>query len=145
MSLAGGGDAYTKLKPASSLADGREAGNFHFTSPMCLPKGENMKIIMICTTQVVPGKMAEYLELEKKMFEATKSAEGMPSFRRLMLMSGKGDMQHTVTYLIEFDSFAAMDKFAAMAAIPEFQALMPKWDSVIETHQHDVFMETPIP
>ena len=104
-----------------------------------------MKVIMLCATKIMPGKMAEYMELEKKMFEATKSAEGMPSFRRLMLMSGKGDMQHTVTYLIEFDSFAAMDKFAAMAAIPEFQALMPQFDSVIETHEHDVFMETPMP
>jgi len=104
-----------------------------------------MKVVMICTTKVLPGKMAEYMELEKKMFDATRSAEGMPSFRRLMLMSGAGDMQHIITYLIEFDSFAAIDKFAAMAEAPEFKALMPQWDSIIESHQHDVFMETPMP
>jgi hypothetical protein len=89
--------------------------------------------------------MAEYVSLEKKMFNAMKGVEEMPSFRRLMLMSGKDDMQHNVTYLMEFDSFAAMDKFAASATIPEFQALMPQFDAVIENHQHDVFMETPMP
>ena len=104
-----------------------------------------MKIVMLCNTKVLPGKMTEYIELEKKMFAATESAEGMPSFRRLTLMSGAGDMQHVVTYLIEFDSFASMDKFAAMAETPEFKATMPQWDSIVESHQHDVFVETPMP
>ena len=104
-----------------------------------------MKVIMLCTTEVVPGKMAEYIELEKKMLGATESAEGMPSYRRLMLVSGKGDMQHIITYIFEFDNFAAMDKFAAMSFTPEFMELMPKWDSIIKTHQHDVFMEMPMP
>ena len=104
-----------------------------------------MKIIMICTCKIIAGKMAEYVELEKKLFEATRRAEGTPSFRRFSLVSGKDDMQHTVTYLIEFDSFAAMDRFGATAGDPEMQQLMPKFDTVIETHQHDVFMETPMP
>jgi len=56
-----------------------------------------MSVIMICTTKVASGKMAEYMSLEKKMFGAMKGVEGMPSFRRLMLMSGKDDMQHNVT------------------------------------------------
>ena len=55
------------------------------------------------------------------------------------------DMQHNVTYLIEFDNFAAMDKFAAAAAIPEFQAIMPAFDSICDSHHHDVFAETPMP
>ena len=104
-----------------------------------------MSVVMICTTKVACGEMAEYMNLEKKMFGAMKGVEGMPSFRRLMLMSGKEDMQHNVTYLIEFADFAAMDKFAASATIPEFQALMPQFDAIIEGHYHDVFMETPIP
>ena len=104
-----------------------------------------MKVVMLCTTRVAPGKMAEYLELEKKMFGAIKDAEGVPSYKRLMLMSGAGDIQHTITYLFEFDSFAAMDRFAAMAEAPGFKELMPKWDSIIESHEHDVFMETPLP
>ena len=104
-----------------------------------------MSVIMMCTTKIAPGKMAEYVSLEKKMFGAMKGAEGMPSFRRLMLMSGQDDMQHNVTYLIEFADFAAMDKFAASATIPEFQALMPQFDTVIEGHYHNVFMETPMP
>jgi hypothetical protein len=89
--------------------------------------------------------MAEYMELEKKMFAATEGAEAMPSFKRLMLMSGAGDMQHLITYLFEFDSFAAMDKWVALANTPEFMALMPQFDAVMESHEHDVFMETPMP
>jgi glycerol-3-phosphate responsive antiterminator len=104
-----------------------------------------MKVIMVCNTEIVPGKMAEYIKLEKEMFKATEGAEGIPSYKRLMLMSGKGDMQHIITYIFEFDSFAAMDKFAAMASAPEFMEIMNKSDSIIKTHQHDIFMETPIP
>jgi hypothetical protein len=104
-----------------------------------------MSVIMICTTKVASGKMGEYINVEKKMFGAMKGVAGMPSFRRLMLMSGKDDMQHNVTYLIEFPNFAAMDKFVASASVPEFQALMPQFDVLIEGHYHDVFMETPMP
>lgn len=104
-----------------------------------------MKIIMICTCNIVAGKMAEYMDLEKKMFAISKRLGGMPSFRRLNLMSGKGDLQHTIVYLIEFDSFAAMDDFAKSAGDPEMMALMPKFDSVIENHEHEVYTETPMP
>ena len=79
------------------------------------------------------------------MFAMTESAEAMPAYKRLMLMSGAGDMQHNITYLFEFDNFAAMDKWAAMAGTPEFQELMPKFDSIIESHEHDVFMGAPLP
>ena len=104
-----------------------------------------MKVIMMCKTKILPGKMAEYMELEKKMFGTTEGAEAMPPYKRLMLMSGTGDMQHTITYLFEFDNFAAMDKWTALAGAPEFQALMPKFDSVMASHEHDVYMETPLP
>ncbi|MFC1956819.1 hypothetical protein ACFLVY_00780 [Chloroflexota bacterium] len=104
-----------------------------------------MKVIMICKTKVLAGKMAEYMELEKKMFGITKGAEAMPPFKRLMLMSGTGDMQHVITYIFEFGNFAAMDKWAALASTPEFLTLMPQFDSIIESHEHDVFMETPTP
>ena len=104
-----------------------------------------MSVVMMCTTKIAAGKMAEYMDLEKKMFGAMKGVEGMPSFRRLMLVSGKDDMQHNITYLIEFPNFAAMDKFTASATVPEFQVLMPQFDAVIEGHYHDVFMEAPMP
>ena len=104
-----------------------------------------MKVIMLCKTRVLAGKMAEYIELEKKMFAITRHAEAMPPFKRLMLMSGTGDMQHVITYVFEFDNFAAMDKWVALANAPEFLALMPQFDSIIESHEHDVFMETPQP
>lgn len=102
-----------------------------------------MKVIMLCTTKVVTGKMAEYMELEKKMFAICDRIGGMPPWRRLNLMCGKGDLQHTVVYLMEFDNFTAMDNFTKMGAAPEFMALMPQFDSIIEYHQHDVYMETP--
>lgn len=104
-----------------------------------------MKVIMMCKTKILPGKMAEYMELEKRMFALTKGAAAMPPYKRLMLMSGAGDMQHTITYIFEFDNLAAMDKWAALAGAPEFRELMPKFDSVIASHEHDVFMEAPLP
>ena len=104
-----------------------------------------MKVILLCKTKVMAGKMAEYMELEKKMFAITRDAAAMPHFKRLMLMSGTGDMQHLITYIFEFDNFAAMDKWVVLANAPEFLALMPQFDSIIESHEHDVFMETPAP
>jgi len=104
-----------------------------------------MKVIMLCTCKIMPGKMAEYMELEKKVFAISERVGGMPTFRRLNLMSGEGDLQHTIVYLMEFDNFAAMDDFGKSAGDPEMMALMPKFDSVIEYHQHDVYMETPMP
>ena len=103
-----------------------------------------MKVVMLCTTRVMPGKMAEYLELEKKMFGVRGGPGAMPAYKRLMLMSGAGDMQHVITYLFEFDNFAAMDKWVALANTPEFMALMPQFDALMESHEHDVFIETPM-
>jgi len=104
-----------------------------------------MKIVMLCTTKLVTGKMAEYMELEKKMFAICDRIGGMPPWRRLNLVSGKGDMQHTIVYLFEFDNFAAMDNWVKMMEDPEMAALMPKFDPVIESHEHDVYMEMPMP
>ena len=95
--------------------------------------------------KVLPGRMAEYIELQKKMFDIAKRIGGMPSWRRLSLVSGEDDHHQTVTYLIEFDSFAAMDNFIKMAENAEMQAVMTKLDHFIESHQHAVYIDTPVP
>jgi antibiotic biosynthesis monooxygenase (ABM) superfamily enzyme len=104
-----------------------------------------MKVIMLCKTRIMTGKMAEYVNLEKKMFAICDRIGGMPPWRRLNLVSGKGDLQHTIVYQFEFDNFAAMDSWTQMLGDAEMAALMPQFDSVIESHEHDVYMEMPMP
>jgi len=50
-------------------------------------KEDKMSVIMMCTTKVMTGKMAEYMALEKKMGDVMKDVEGAPPPKRLMLVS----------------------------------------------------------
>jgi hypothetical protein len=95
--------------------------------------------------RVLPGKMAEYLEIEKQMFAIASKLKGMPTTRKLMRIGGKGDIQHTIFYEMEFDSPTAMEGFWKMHGNPEMVALMPRFDSVIESHEHEFYVEAPMP
>mgnify|MGYP001070057673 CR=1 FL=1 len=93
--------------------------------------------------KVVPGKMAEDMELMEKHIAIT-SRLGMPPFRVYRLVSGEGDVMHTVIYETEWDSLAAMEAFFdKLMADPEMQALTLQWDPVIESHGFEVY--TPMP
>ena len=102
-----------------------------------------MKAIQRVVMKVVPGKMAEYMELMEKHM-AIVSRYGMPPFRVYRLVSGEGDVMHTLIHEVEWDSLAALEAFfEKVMADPEYQAMMPKWDAVIESHGFEVY--TPMP
>ncbi|HEY56535.1 MAG TPA: hypothetical protein G4N90_03765 [Dehalococcoidia bacterium] len=98
-----------------------------------------MKVVMMCMMKVLPGEMAEYMELEREMF-ALSERLGMPPWRRLMKLSGRGDIQHSIVYEMEFANFAALDDFYKMGENPEMAALMPRFDPVVESHEHDIYV-----
>lgn len=103
-----------------------------------------MKVIQRGIMKIVPGKMAEAMELNKKHF-AIVSRLGMPltAMRSYRPFIG-GEYMHTLIFEVEWDSFAAMEAFfEKMLADPEMQALMPKWDAVLESHV--VELNTPMP
>ena len=43
------------------------------------------------------------------------------------------------------ESFAAMDNFISMSEDAEMQAVMTKLENFIESHQHAVYIDTPVP
>ncbi len=102
-----------------------------------------MKVMVREIMKVLPGKMAEAMELEKK-HTAIATRYGAPPERGYRCTSGGGDFFHTVVGEMEWDSLAAMEAFfEKMLADPEMQALMPKWEAILESHEIELY--TPLP
>ena len=93
--------------------------------------------------KIVPGKMAEYMELEKERIVMAKRL-GYPPQKRYMMISGPGDRVHTIVYELEWDSLAAIETFfGKMLSDPETQAMQSKYDGLIESHGLELY--TPMP
>jgi hypothetical protein len=109
-----------------------------FLVPEVQRRKNTMRVIMRTTIKIVPGKMAEYMEIDKKG-EAIAVRAGGPAWKRYGCMSG--DSLHTLVYDTEFDSMAAMEAFLEkMFTDPERQALMAKSDACIVSHENEVLM-----
>jgi len=92
-----------------------------------------MKIIQRGTMKIVPGKMAEAMELMAK-HTAAATRLGCPSMRSYRPVIG-GEYFHTIIGEAEWDSMAAMEAFyEKMMVDPEMQELMAKWEPVMESH-----------
>ena len=100
-----------------------------------------MKVMQRGVMKVVPGKMAEAMELNKKHMTIS-SRYGMPANTMRMYRPWLGgEHMHTVIFEIEWDSLAEMEAFFdKVMADPEMQALMPKWDELLDSHQVEVYM-----
>lgn len=100
-----------------------------------------MKVIFRSTIKVVPGKMAEYMEIDKKGEAISIRAGGSP-WKRYNCLSG--DSLHTIVYDTEFDSLAALEAFfEKMFTDPERQQLMAKSDACIVSHENELLMPMP--
>jgi len=100
-----------------------------------------MKVMLRAIVKVAPGKMAEYMELDKKS-EAISTRLGMPPLRRYRCFTG--DSINTIVYEQEFDSFAAMEAFNEKAmANPEIMAMSAKMEALMESQINEFY--TPIP
>ena len=101
-----------------------------------------MKVIMRTTIKIVPGKMAEYMEIDKKG-EAISIRAGGPPWKRYGRISG--DSLHTIVYDTEFDSLAALEGFSEkMFTDPERQQLIAKSDACIVSHENELLMPMPM-
>jgi hypothetical protein len=100
-----------------------------------------MKVIMRTTIKIVPGKMAEYMEIDKKAEAISTRAGGSP-WKRYGCLSG--DAMHTLVYDSEFDSLAAMEAFLEkLFTDPERQQLMAKSEACIVSHDNELLMPMP--
>lgn len=102
-----------------------------------------MRVTVRSIMKAVPGKMAEAMELEKKHMAIATRVLGI-SARLYRPLSGGGDVMNTIISEGEFDSLAAFEAHPAkMMADPEAQALFPKFEAVIESHEVEFY--TPLP
>lgn len=105
-----------------------------------------MKVMLRVIMRILPGKMAEAMELFKEMMAIMKK-KGIsfpPTTRRYTPFLGGGDALHTVILEIEWDSFTEVaDFYEKSSAEPEIMGLMPKWDTVEESHRIELYMVMP--
>jgi len=107
-----------------------------------------MKVMQRGIMKVLPGKMAEAMELLGKYMAVVSRLVGVPREKLPMKtyrpFIGGGDSLHTIIFEVEWDSFGEMAAFFEKAmADPEIQAFMPKWEAVEESHEVEVYMLMP--
>jgi hypothetical protein len=102
-----------------------------------------MKVMVRTIMEAVPGKMAEALELEKKHMAIANRVLGI-SGKCYRPLSGGGYTMNTIISEGEFESLAAFEAHPLkMGADPEMQALMPKFDELIESMEVEFYMPVP--
>ena len=102
-----------------------------------------MKVIVRSIMRFLPGKMAEGMKLEEKHM-AIASRVLRISARCYRPVSGGGDSMRTIICESEFDSLAAFEAHPKkMGADPEMKKLMPKFESVIDSIEVEIYIPVP--
>ena len=103
-----------------------------------------MKVMQRGIMRVLPGKMAETMELNEK-YMAIVSRYGVAPMRMYRPFTGGGDYMHTVIFEIEWDSLSALaETMEKIMGDPEVQALTPKWDALLDSHQVELYIPLPL-
>jgi hypothetical protein len=104
-----------------------------------------MKVINRTIFKVLPGKMAEAMELEKKEMAIWRRLEAsLPATKRYRLLTGGDDALHTVIVYQEWGSLAAWEAAAEKAmANPEMLALGPQWANLLADYRVEFYTEMP--
>ena len=101
-----------------------------------------MKVMQRGIMKILPGKMAEVMELNKN-YMAIISRLGMPTtgMRMYRPFTGGGNAMHTVVFEVEWDSLTTLAAFMEkVMADPEVQAQMPQWEALTESHQVELYV-----
>jgi len=103
-----------------------------------------MKVMQRTSMKMVPGKMTEAMGLIQEQ-QGVMTRWGMPPVRYYRPFAGGGDAVNTIFLQFEWDSIAAMEAFYEKSmADPEMLAVLMKWDGVLESHTHEIYMPMPM-
>jgi len=92
------------------------------------------------TMKAVPGKVRELVDLEEQHMAIANRVLGI-SERCHRRASGEGDTVNTIVVEGEFDSFAAFEAHPQkMGADAEMQALMPKYETIMESMEGKLYV-----
>ena len=100
-----------------------------------------MKIMVREIMKVLPGKMAEVSEVEKKENAVWKRLGLNPVVTRYTPWAREGDRMHTLVYQAEFDSLATIEaNMGKVGADPEMREVGANWDEIVESHVVEFYM-----
>jgi len=93
-----------------------------------------MAIMVREIMKVLPGKMAEAKEVEKRE-KAVWNRLGVDiPVKNYLPFARQGDRMHTLVYQTEFDSLAAIEALGKkVGADPEMPAVAAEWDEILES------------
>lgn len=102
-----------------------------------------MRVINRTVSKVLPGKMAEAMDLEKKGMAIWRwLVEPLPPTSRYKLLTGGYDALHTVIVYQEWNSLGAWESAAEKAAAsPEMRALGNQWGKVLADYRVEFYTE----
>jgi hypothetical protein len=99
-----------------------------------------MKIMVRSIMKVLPGKLEEATEIEKRHMAIANRVLGISS-RIYHRLSGGGDTARTIIIEAEFDSLAAFEELPMkMGADPEMKKLVPKLGAVVDTVEFEFYI-----
>ncbi len=100
-----------------------------------------MKIIERDVWTIIPGKLAEALELEKKELAVLNRLGRNIRVKHYRPMTGTLDQKHTIVAESELGSFASIAALGEkIGADPEMQAVQAKWEEISESHVLELYM-----
>ena len=104
-----------------------------------------MKLIERDVWTIIPGKMAEALELEKKELAVLNRLGRNIRVKHYRPLTGGSDRMHTIVAESELGSFASIASFLAsvgenIGANPEMQAIQAKWEEISESQVLELYM-----
>ena len=100
-----------------------------------------MKLIERDVWKILPGKMAEALELEKKELAVLNRLGVDIPVKHYRPMTGTLDQKHTIVAESELGSFASIAALGEkIGADPEMQAVQAKWEEISESHVLELYM-----
>ena len=99
-----------------------------------------MKVMQRGIMKILPGKMTEAMELNKKHMEISRRYGFSTTMRTYRPFVGGGDAMHTVVFEVEWDSLEELAAFfTKVMADPEMLAIMPKWEAILENHEVEIY------
>jgi hypothetical protein len=93
-----------------------------------------MKIMVREIMKVLPGKMAEAKEVEKREKAVWNRLKLDIPVRNYFPFACQGDRMHTLVYQTEFDSLATIEALGQeIGADPEMQEVAARWDKILDS------------
>jgi hypothetical protein len=100
-----------------------------------------MKLVERDVWKILPGKMAEALELEKRELAALNRLGVDISVKHYRPLTGAIDQKHTIVAESELGSFASIAAFGEkIGADPEMQEIQVKWEEISESQVLELYM-----